>query len=68
MKMAYCDYIAHIMKQGLSMLDKDKMVLAIGVTTYDTDANGSFVSTKKTFKVKDTQGKTYTVTVEEDHA
>jgi uncharacterized protein YxjI len=56
------------MKQGLSMLDKEKMILAVGVTTYDTDANGSFLSTKKTFKVKDTQGKTYTVTVEEDHA
>ena len=68
MKMAYCDYIAHVMKQGLSMLDKEKMILAIGVTTYDTDANGSLISSKKTFKLKDTQGKTYTVTVEEDHA
>lgn len=68
MKMAYCDYITHVMKQGLSMLDKEKMILAIGITTYDTDANGSLVSSKKTFKLKDIQGKTYIVTVKEDHA
>lgn len=68
MKFAYCDYIAYVMKQGLSMLDKDKKILAVGIINYDTNADGSFMSTKKTFKVKDTQGKTYTVTVEEDHA
>lgn len=68
MKLAYCDYIAHVMKQGLSMMDNKKLISAVGVTNYDTDENGSFVSTKKTFKVKDMQGKTYTVTVEEDHA
>lgn len=68
MKMAYCDYIAHVMKQGLSMLDNKKLISAVGVINYDTDANGSFVSTKKSFKVKDMQGKAYTVTVEEDHA
>jgi len=68
MKMAYCDYITHVIKQGLSMLDKEKMILAIGVTTYDTDTNGSLVSSKKTFKIKDLQGKTYNITVEEDHA
>jgi hypothetical protein len=68
MKMAYCDYIAHVMKQGLSMLDNKKLISAVGVINYDTDTNGSFVSTKKSFKVKDMQGKAYTVTVEEDHA
>ena len=68
MKLAYCDYIAHVMKQGLSMMDNKKLISAVGVTNYDTDANGAMLSTKKTFKVKDMQGKTYTVTVEEDHA
>lgn len=68
MKLAYCDYIAHVMKQGLSMLDNKKLISAVGVINFDTNADGSFMSTKKTFKVKDMQGKTYIVTVEEEHA
>lgn len=68
MKLAYCDYIAHVMKQGLSMLDNKKLISAVGVINFDTNADGSFMSTKKTFKVKDMQGKTYIVTVEEENA
>ena len=56
------------MKQGLSMLDNKKLISAVGVINFDTDANGAFVSTKKTFRVKDMQGKTYIVTVEEENA
>lgn len=65
--MAYCDYIAHLIRASLMGADlKHSMLLDnIGITQFDVDADGTFKSTKKTIEVKDIAGKKYTITIEE---
>ena len=64
---AYCDYIAHLIKGNLKDLDtKDsKLLSSVGRMEWDTGANGEFLSTKKTIMIEDRYGKQYRITVEE---
>lgn len=64
---AYCDYIADRIKNGLK---NDSTILgslidSVGKINYDLTESGSFKSTKKTLNVIDTNGKAYRITVEE---
>ncbi len=67
-KIAYCDYIAHLIKKHLRDEDnKDKGLLdTVGAIRFDLDAEGAMLSTKKRISVVDFQGKTYTITIEEN--
>ena len=62
---AYCDYIAHTIVGNLKANDAEKLLSSVGRPEYDLNAEGSFVSTKKTIMVEDRNGKKYRVTVEE---
>ena len=62
---AYCDYIAHVIRQGLLKPDPEMMIGMVGPIRLDLDELGAFVSTKKTMEVTDMNGKEYVVTVEE---
>jgi len=64
-RMAYCDYIAHLIQGNLKSNDTERMLSSVGRTQYDTDPSGSFASTKKTIMVEDRNGKQYRITVEE---
>lgn len=68
LKLAYCDYIAHLIKGSLKDQDrKDKFLLdTVGSVRFDFDQDGSMASTKKFISVVDIQGKTYTITIEEN--
>lgn len=65
--LAYCDYIAKVISDGLK---KDatqfrSLIGNVGKTHWDCGPNGEFLSTKKTISVVDANGKCYRVTVEE---
>ena len=62
---AYCDYIAHTIVGNLKANDTKNLLSSVGRPEYDLNAEGSFVSTKKTIMVEDRNGKKYRVTVEE---
>ena len=65
MALKYCDYIADVIKKGLCA--DDGLVSEVGHIKMDLHPeDGSFVSTKKTIPVKDVNGTSYIVTVEED--
>lgn len=64
-KLAYCDYIAHLIQKGLR-LDTENLLDKVHPTKLDLDpVGGWFVSPKKMITVLDTQGKAYVITVEE---
>lgn len=65
MKIAYCDYIAHIIRENIMHNDKQKMLDEVGRIQYHLDDDGAFVSTMKTIDVMDMQGKAYRITVQE---
>ncbi len=62
---AYCDYIAYVIRQGLLKPDPEEMIGLIGQIQWDLNELGAFMSTKKTLEVTDMNGKEYVVTVEE---
>ena len=64
---AYCDYIAHLIKTNLKYEDmKDQSMLSsVGKVNWDMTPEGAFASTKKTIMVEDRNGKQYRITVEE---
>jgi len=64
-RLAYCDYIAHIIQGHLKVNDREKMLSSIGMIKSDNDPSGSFASTKKTIMVEDRNGKQYKITIEE---
>ena len=65
LKLAYCDYIAHLIQKGLRN-DTEHMLETVGATKMDLDpVGGYFVSPKKAITVHDRQGKAYVITVEE---
>jgi len=64
-RIAYCDYIAHLIQHNLKFNDTERMLSSVGRTQYDTDPSGSFASTKKTIMVEDRNGKQYKITIEE---
>lgn len=62
---AYCDYIAYVIRQSLLKPDPEEMIGLVGQIRWDLNELGAFVSTKKTMEVTDMNGKEYVVTVEE---
>ena len=65
LKPAYCDRIAHAIREELVKSDPLGIIGLVGPIEWDLNAEGSFMSTKKTMEVTDMNGKTYTVTIEE---
>lgn len=66
MKLAYCDKIADVIRKSLLKHDPDGIIgLVYGVQMDLHPTEGYFVSTKKTMKLSDMNGKMYKVTVEE---
>jgi hypothetical protein len=63
--LAYCDYIAHRIKETMNAFDPQGIIQGAGSIKWDLGANGNFVSTKKHLFVVDRNRKTYKVTVEE---
>lgn len=66
--LAYCDYIAHRIKEALEadvLRGDDKIALVEGVAWHLHPLDGYMLSTKKTIKVTDGNFKRYKVTVEE---
>jgi len=63
-KLAYCDYIAHLVQQGLRN-DTEHLLDKVGTTKYDLDKNGAFVSPAKSITLWDRQGKAYIVSIQE---
>jgi len=61
---AYCDYIAHTIREAL-VKDPDWKLSHIGKVQLDLDENGVFQGTTKTLIVEDNQGKKYKIIVEE---
>ena len=71
MNLAYCDKIADVIRTSLLKshslgFDDDRMIGLVGPVEMDLHPeDGYFVSTKKTIKVSDMNGKMYKVTIEE---
>lgn len=63
-KPAYCDYIAHKIKETLMKPD-NSIVMGCSSVKYDINNEGMLVSTKKTIDVIDLNRNVYRVTVEE---
>lgn len=62
--MAYCDYIAYRIQEGLRG-DTENLLGNVQPTKMDLSPEGYFVSPKKTINITDKFGKKYVVTVEE---
>lgn len=69
MNPAYCDYIAHLIKKSLPDADKklERKLDAVGAIRFDLDDQGAMRSTTKRITVMDVGGRSYTITVEENH-
>ena len=67
MKLAYCDKIADTIRKALLKYDEDGILNGpVGPIEWDLHpTQGYFLSPKKCIKVWDSNGKAYTVTVEE---
>jgi hypothetical protein len=63
--MAYCDYIAHRVKEAMNGHDPRGIIMGAGSIKWDLGANGEYVSTKKHLFVVDRNRKSYKITVEE---
>ena len=66
-RLAYCDYIAHLISKNLKAVDttSEKLLSSVSRPQYDVGEDGLFRSSKKTVEVEDRFGKKYRVTVEE---
>lgn len=65
MKLAYCDYIAHLIQKNLIGLDSEKLLDAVGRIQFHLGENEEFASTMKSIDVLDMQGKAYRITIQE---
>ena len=71
MMLAYCDKIAHVIRNSLLQshkfgFDKENHIGLVGPIEMDLhNEKGYFVSTKKTIEVTDMNGKMYKITIEE---
>jgi len=63
--LAYCDYIAFLIRENLMDLDKQHLLDEIGRVQFDIGMGDEFISTTKTIDVLDMQGKQYRITVQE---
>lgn len=64
-RLAYCDYIAHVIKSNLLPNDSEKLIDEVGGIQFDMSPTGEFTSTTKTIDVIDVFGKHYRITVQE---
>jgi hypothetical protein len=64
-RLAYCDYIAHRIKETMNKPDPQKIIYGAGSVKFNLNAEGQFVSTKKHLFVTDCNGRMYKITVEE---
>lgn len=64
-KLAYCDYIAFLIRENLMELDKNHLLDEVGRVQFDIGMGDEFTSTTKTIDVLDMQGKQYRITVQE---
>jgi len=64
-QLAFCDYIAHRIKETMNKPDSEKIIYGAGSVKFDLNAEGQFVSTKKHLFVIDRNRRTYKITVEE---
>ena len=66
MKLAYCDKIASVTHAALKAVDPDGIIAEVGRVEWDLHpVGGYFLSPKKLIKVWDTNGKAYSITIEE---
>jgi len=63
--LAYCDYIAFLIRENLMALDKRNLIDEVGRVQFDFGMNDEFISTTKTIDVLDMQGKQYRITIQE---
>ena len=63
-KLAYCDYIAAIIKKNLLPNDTERLLDEVGKVQFNFGPSGEF-DTTKTIDVLDMQGKMYRITVQE---
>ena len=63
-KLAYCDYIASIIKKNLLVIDDQKILDEVGKIQFNFGPEGEF-DTTKTLDVMDIQGKMYRITIQE---
>ena len=65
-KLAYCDYIAHLISNTLLDADiHEGRLLTVGQPKFDLGVNGALASTKKEIRVMDMNKKVYKIIVEE---
>jgi len=67
MKLAYCDKIADVIRKALLRYDEDGILNGpVGKIEWDLHpTEGYFLSPKKMIKVWDSNGKAYSITIEE---
>jgi len=67
MRLAYCDKIADVIRKALVKYDEDNILNGpVGRIEWDLHpTEGYFLSPKKLIKLWDSNGKAYTVTIEE---
>jgi hypothetical protein len=65
LRIAYCDYIAHVIKTNLLVNDSEKLLDEVGNIQFDLGIEGEFNSTMKTINVSDIFGKQYRITIQE---
>jgi hypothetical protein len=65
--LVYCDYIASVIKRGLTneSLQGGSLIAGCGAVRSDLDHTGAFVSTTKYINVADTNGRLYEITIQE---
>jgi hypothetical protein len=63
-QVAYCDYIAHTVREAL-IAERNPIINLVGKVQMDLNEHGHFMSTTKTLKVVDKNGTTYKITVEQ---
>jgi len=68
MSFPICDYISHLIKKNLLDWDRklNQRIDGVGSIRFDLTEEGVMRSTKKTISVVDINGRSYTITVEEN--
>lgn len=66
-RLAYCDYIAHLISSELKTLDTagQRLLASVGRVQFDLGFHDEFISTTKTIDVEDRYGKQYRITIQE---
>lgn len=66
-RLAYCDYIAHLISTELKTLDTagQRLLASVGRVQFDLGHFDEFLSTTKIIDVEDRYGKQYRITIQE---